>query len=148
MEQSGCGRLHPGGNPIDICASQGKRGKIIHLIQYYLNRGDKSIIQETGCAPPCTIKHFKTNPPTVLSYYEEKSGVDESYRLKVKLSTKKTTLEQQEEIYVFTGNNLVADFGGFLGMLLGASCLTLFDGVIIAFERLQKFFGMPRAGKL
>lgn len=100
--------------------------------------GDQGLIQRSGCIPPCKLRMFKLNPPTTIQFYNELSGVHDKYRLILEFIMTKPTIEEHEEVYLFDGNNLLADIGGFLGMLLGASCLTLFDKMMTFMQWVQE----------
>ena len=93
--------------------------------------GEEKIIQEIGCYPPCKLRYFKLSSPLVVQFIDDQ---DTRHKLIFKIKIVKPTVEEQEEIYLYDSNNLMADVGGFLGMLLGASCVSLFDellGIII-----------------
>jgi hypothetical protein len=52
-----------------------------------------------------------------------------------------TEINVVERIWVYDQNDLLADIGGFLGLLLGASCFTLADMLVTYLE------GYLRRGK-
>ena len=112
------------------------------LGQYELRRsGDKKLIETTGCQPPCKLRHFKIKTPLTRNMYEPMPNeIANKYRIQLEITSTKPTVEEHEEVYIYDGNNLMADFGGFLGMLLGASCLTLFDEAVSLLEWLFKQF--------
>ena len=42
-----------------------------------------------------------------------------------------------EETFIYGYGDLVADFGGYLGLLLGASLITLYDSIVNTFTRIR-----------
>ena len=42
------------------------------------------------------------------------------------------------QVYIYEFSNFVADVGGLLGLLLGASCLTIYDALMTMWNALKK----------
>jgi hypothetical protein len=42
---------------------------------------------------------------------------------------RKTTVLTEEQIWLYNSNNFIADVGGYLGLLLGFSCLSMYKNL-------------------
>ena len=140
--KSGCGPIPSGKTIADVCTEEQFQKLSSTVSQEVLLYGDKEAIAKSGCIPPCTIQSYKFSPPVIKTKYEEMTGPQDKNRIKLVLGTTRPSIEVKEEIFVYDRNNLLADIGGFTGMLLGASCLTLFDEIVGLIEWLRKaYFG-------
>ena len=48
------------------------------------------------------------------------------------------TLKVPKEYLTYDGNDFVADFGGYLGLLLGHSILTFYDWIVLMIEKARE----------
>ena len=62
---------------------------------------------------------------------------DDGANMEIFLFATSTEIEVKERVWLYDGNDLVADIGGFLGLLLGASIYTLAD---LLLSNVEKFF--------
>jgi hypothetical protein len=88
-----------------------------------MNMMPKQAQAHTGCVARCTldtyrIDVYRTRVPLVAGLTT------------VSLSHTQADMVSEEEHYVYDGNNLVADVGGYLGLLLGASVMSLYDALV------------------
>ena len=64
----------------------------------------------------------------------EKTNVTTEADVLVEIYPRTGVMENKEEVYLYDGGNLFADFGAFLGLFLGASGMTVFDMICQLFE--------------
>ena len=91
----------------------------------------KEIEDITGCLKPCSYKRYS------FVRDDQPIGVDtEHFFLGFWSVTKETFVEKELLIYPLT--SLVAEFGGTLGLFLGFSFMTLWDGLQIIHSYVRK----------
>ena len=107
-------------------------------IEIFVNRVQN--LDEFGCPLPCSHSTYSINlirqHNNVLELFtgESRSG---DYFLYFYYSSLESSVESENLIYDFP--NLVANIGGYLGLLLGSSCLTIYLFVLdLAREKLIK----------
>ena len=82
----------------------------------------EAIQEVTGCLVPCSYKQYKTvGQPTPSSEPSNYTFVG------IWSISNSTFMEEEALIYPWT--SLVAEFGGTLGLFLGVSAMTLWDGM-------------------
>ncbi len=104
--------------------------------------GEHNIVKRTGCLPSCTRRLYTAEPliqsvledpnipeGTVMFQVKEKANVASISRPLIPLQFYYTSNEYTEktEYFVYGFTSLVADFGGYLGLLMGHSLLSLYD---------------------
>ena len=62
---------------------------------------------------------------------------DDGANMEIFLFATSTEIEVKERVWLYDENDFVADIGGFMGLLLGASIYTLADLVL---SNVEKFF--------
>ena len=90
---------------------------------------DQEIFEMTGCMPSCSKSIFELKPLN-----EQTHNGKEEVRLRFTYPTGE--YESKEEYYIYDAKSFVADIGGYLGLLLGYSLLSLYH---MASERLLDF---------
>ncbi len=83
---------------------------------------------KTGCRFPC--RHFEFRYTRTLQEGELVVPVSElgtSQAARVKLYFREAGYETRKEVQMYATKDLVADVGGYLGLLLGASVLDVYD---------------------
>ena len=82
--------------------------------------------------------HYKLLIPTLTPYTSSKFA---NYDCPVGIWTVSPDTGVQQEVLLYPITSLVAEFGGTLGLFLGFSFMTLWDGVLLAvraFRRLRE----------
>ena len=82
-----------------------------------------------------SLKKIADSNFNALKYMNE--DADDGANMEVFLFATSTEIEVKERVWLYDGNDLVADIGGFLGLLLGASIYTLAD---LLLSNVEKFF--------
>ena len=86
---------------------------------------------ETKCLKPCSYKKYKfMGDPSYTGF------VSDFFVLSVLAVSNATIVETEELIYQLS--ELVADFGGTLGLFLGVSFITVWDGALYLKNVLSK----------
>ncbi len=89
----------------------------------FTSPGFKALHQLTGCVPNC-----KTASYTLQEFLH--LDLDSKQMLELSFSPAiDDDLIMEKEIYLYQFGDFVADFGGYLGLLLGASLLSIYDQV-------------------
>jgi hypothetical protein len=83
--------------------------------------GEQQVFNMTGCMPSCYRKEFKSK---ILVDDEIPSDKDE---IRLYLWYGSTKFERKTQYLTYDLSNFVADFGGYLGLLLGHSLLSFYD---------------------
>ena len=104
------------------------------------------ITQTANCMPSCrrveySVKLFNKLPgldPEVYQYL----GVDNQFKnaLQLDFFFGKDRFSKREQYYAYDMQNLVADFGGYLGLLLGYSLLALYDSMAHLLTKLSNMW--------
>ena len=80
----------------------------------------------TGCSPSCSRREF-----TVTKFLEtEGPSPKNSSMAKVIFYYSTTKYKTKEQFLTFTVSDFIANVGGYLGLLLGHSIMSLYDGII------------------
>ena len=69
--------------------------------------------------------------------YAQKKGFLTNKTMTVTLEYASNRFLTRQQYYTYDYPDLIADFGGFLGLLLGHSILSLYDRVFYLFSRLE-----------
>ena len=80
------------------------------------------VVEETGCAKPCSYKEYKLGEVSV----EPEDLPSGQMKFGLWSSTEMTNVETEVLLFPFT--SLLAEFGGTLGLFLGFSFITVWDG--------------------
>ena len=94
--------------------------------------GIEDIEITTKCVRPCAYQHYQFISEPVPSSFKTDNLFVGLWSV-----SKKTYTEKEELIYPL--RSLVAEFGGTLGLFLGFSFMTLWDGVEFALKASNKF---------
>lgn len=108
----------------NICESGEQFRKYRTLGSKFLRQTDKDIHRMTGCTKRCNTNEFKliVEGETVGN----SSFMGQRDMLWIFFFSTEVQIEVEKDALLYDFNNLVADIGGFLGLLLGASVLGVF----------------------
>ena len=87
----------------------------------------------TGCGKPCNYLEYKFHRGRIPSSFD--SG--DHFVFSLLAQTRYTSVEKEELLY--PSSTMVAEVGGTLGLFLGVSFMTLWDGAISMKEYLNLF---------
>lgn len=106
----------------DTCSTN-KIDTYLKLTEEFATKGPNHLTDQTGCYPPCRRNEFEVkNIYSGVNFVEKLNG-----SLTLELAYFGTEYHVKEEYLAYGYPDLVADFGGYLGLLLGYSLLSLYD---------------------
>ena len=89
--------------------------------------GEREVYKATGCSPSCTRREFTTtklmDTEQNITYWSNRSIA------KVVFYYSSSKYKTKEQYLVFTAGDFIANVGGYLGLLLGHSAISLYDGI-------------------
>jgi len=83
---------------------------------------------EHECIQPCKKSRFKLSNKATFSHYQFDKTKNEDLLIKLQFWNPMKTLKK--EYFAYDRGQLIADVGGLLGMLLGASLFSLFELIV------------------
>ena len=100
------------------------------------------IMAKTGCKTPCSYKEYNFANPNLKEYSINADDPATSVAFCLWSVSNHTLIE--EESLVLSLQSLISDFGGSLGLFLGFSFMTIWDGVKLSAMYLKNFNQMSR----
>lgn len=91
----------------------------------FRNLGERDLVEETGCAGSCGRFAFQTRELSQTELAVE--GWEGLIMVDLLIISGSYDVKEQYVVYDFS--SLVADIGGYLGLLLGQSLLTSYDAI-------------------
>ena len=143
------------------CDMNATKERFMALTDEFLKMGEEQLVQRTGCLTPCQYDfhvslrtcvkridvrrtEFKAqvmiNTPINFPLWPKDSLI-------VQFTFTGTTYLERIEYLVYGMTNFIADVGGYLGLLLGHSILSLYDLATIASGKGFGFLGLYRDKK-
>ena len=93
------------------------------------------------CIPSCKRIEYSVK----LAYSDKDSTKPDEFTLHIYFPRDKFLVKKQ--FYIYSGSNLIADFGGYLGLLLGYSVLGFYDSLMDIIKYLLKICKAKRLSK-
>ena len=106
-----------------------------------LNRlEEREIFEMTGCMPGC----FQSRIELVTNYQDDM--IDDGKRVaKIILYYNRGEHDLWEEYYIYNWGSFIADVGGYLGLLLGSSVLSMYHIIIPLLVKQMKWLALSMA---
>ncbi len=129
-KQVGCSsKFQPSHKNLELCTTESQYKQWAKVSGGIVTLGENEIYNLTGCLGPCemfdygetVVQEMQPDPRKDLALGEK------SLNLHVYFDSGRH--EAREEYYVYDDNSLIADVGGYLGLLLGHSAFSLFCGM-------------------
>ena len=99
-----------------------------------LHANIENITRITGCVPNCRMTKYYSSKSREGPYTSRDKRLYH-FKFRASLIMEETTTEIEEEVYTYDMNNFVADTGGFMGLLLGFSCVDLIPILARLFQK-------------
>ena len=124
--QIGCspnidGSHYPDGIP---CNTKAQLLSLANITRVFQNAVESEIYKMTGCLSACEKDHYSLNTDQWKKKFQG-FGSDCEYHIKFKIMDR--TYEEQEQYVIYDTVSFFADVGGYLGLLLGSSLLSLYN---------------------
>ena len=104
-----------------LCSKHTELEKNLQIWDNIYDMNEHKFQEETGCIAPCTRQEFQTKK----IYEHIQDSTDDI--LHVEMFYANTKHQVREQYYNYDWIDLFSDFGGYMGLLLGASMLTFYD---------------------
>ena len=124
---------------IPPCMYPGENKQFMDMATLIYALDEEQIYKKTGCMPCCTRNEIsaKLVDTDIIgknhAYYQE--GMGNNAIMMFYYANNK--IRVKEEYYTYDISNLIADFGGYLGLLLGYSILGFYDTALTVFTSVQ-----------
>ena len=130
---------------ISACSDVKKVQRLIDFMRDFNVYTEDQIRERTGCIASCTRSEFKVE--LILGPEVRHSKWNGSSFMTSQFMYASSTHNLQEEYIIYNFDSFIADVGGFLGLLLGHSALSLFKDFIEWNKsgKLVKLFGCRKA---
>ena len=90
------------------------------------------------CIPGCKRNEYSVKLAYSDKYSDKDSSKLDQFTLRIYFPREKFMIKNQ--FYIYSTSNLIADFGGYLGLLLGYSLLGFYDTLVDFFGYVRKMF--------
>ena len=98
----------------------------------------------TGCQAPCTRWEYSS---TTVMRKDKAPPRGTDPRLNMDLFYANGNYNEKQQYYTYGLNDLFSDFGGYMGLFLGASMLTFYDAVASLLDMFKKIVVTKKANK-
>ena len=130
-------KLHGNGmNKGSTCKSGLQLQHLAKILRDLMHADDKTIYELTGCQAACERHEYHE-----FEYHRNDmvwrmcQGGNKSCDLELGLEMNDRSYEEKRQYVVYDFNSFVADVGGFMGLLLGFSMLSIYDELTNKFKR-------------
>ena len=113
---------YPGSEP--LCTTIEKLRAWRKLIRVVRQSDGNAISNLTGCTSACDYIEYKLSKPNPMEIEEQSADV-KGTTLTLRLITPRSQYTLKDQYIVYDGNSLIADIGGYLGLLLGHSLFSI-----------------------
>ena len=115
-----------------LCMYPGENKHFMNIVPLIYGLDEETIFKVTGCMPCCTRNEIsaKLVSTDIIDKNHQYYYKDVDNYLIMMFYYANNKIRVKEEYYTYDISNLIADFGGFLGLLLGYSILGLYDTTV------------------
>ena len=119
---------------LPLCSYAEEYDLFWNLSMTIIKSSEGEISSLTDCKPSCNRKEFSSKLLAV-----KKAGATQGSPLNLQIHYASNRIAIKEQYYTYDFYNLIADFGGYLGLLLGYSALGFVDTVIVILSKFKCF---------
>ncbi len=107
-----------------LCSRKDKFKLWTKLIRTLYESDENSIYNLTSCLPACDYNEFRVTKPNAMEIKKQGRAV-QGTTLMLRITAPRSQYTLKDQYYVYDGNSLIADIGGYLGLLLGHSIFSI-----------------------
>ena len=122
------------------CTTRQQLQGLQNMTRVFEEADGNTILDVTGCLSSCEKDHF-TIDEEPLKCYTTFGATDDKYKLTFKILDR--SFKEEEQYLIYDTGSFIADVGGYMGLLLGCSLMSLYSEME-AF--LKKLFCRPQSG--
>ena len=133
QDKIGCSiKIHGSGlNKHPSCTKRSQIEDLLDILELLKYADAKAIENITGCLASCEKNEYKIlfnrKIPSRSSQYYYCTGGNSTCYMSLTLQINEMSHEEKKQYVVYDINSFIADVGGFMGLLLGFSILSLYD---------------------
>ncbi len=122
---------------VGLCDQPWQLELYLNLSKELMVQGENKLASTTGCETSCVRDNFVSSMVSSSESRATDSSVTKS-TLELRWEYDQADFPVKKQYLTYDGNDFIADFGGYLGLLLGHSLLTFYDGIVACIERASK----------
>ena len=124
------GSLYPEGTP---CNNKSQLDNFVKITRVFQNADENEIYEMTGCLSSCEKDHYAISALPLERKDQSVTGVCEIH---AKFQIIDRSFEEKEQYVIYDTDSFFADIGGYMGLLLGSSFISLYNEIEALLRRL------------
>ena len=136
------GTQHLKGDP---CKTKSQLMALANMSRVFEQSNGNDVYGMTGCLSPCEKNQYQLSAGPMKGEVANSWLNDIPNELHLQFRILDSSYEEKEQYMIYDMDSFVADIGGYMGLLLGSSLLSLYMTLEAA---LKKFFRKPINGKI
>ena len=117
------GSLYPEGTP---CNKKSQLDNLAEITRVLQNADENEIYEMTGCLSSCEKDHFAVSAVPLEKKFQGSSDICEIH---AKFHIIDRSFEEKEQYVIYDTDSFFADIGGYMGLLLGSSFISLYNEI-------------------
>ena len=133
--QIGCSVKIQEFEPINFptCKTEMELEAFVNISQKLERSGATGVYDMTGCLSSCEKEKYELS----LENWPEEKNYKSYSEVRLIFTMYERSYQEEEQYIIYDSNSLFADIGGFMGLVLGSSMLSIFDEVVELLRRLK-----------
>jgi hypothetical protein len=111
---------------LPTCQELRQYDNLFSIYQETSSMGENEIYETTGCLSSCDKNEYQMRPQSEIT--PKSKYLPNQFKLKMTLTSGRYI--EKKKYLIYDNNTMIADIGGYLGLLLGYSILSLYNGLV------------------
>ena len=109
-----------------LCNSTSQLARLQNISNKLLQSHDNDIYAMTGCLSSCEKDFYNIIPEAMTCL---NNGVGGSLKFLLKFRIRDRSYEERKQYAIYDNDSFIADVGGYMGLLLGCSVMSLYNAI-------------------
>jgi hypothetical protein len=127
---------------LPTCTKSSQYEKLLNMMRDLEVMGSMGLYEKTGCLPSCHRSEFDTKMIMTKTMASTAPPLNPS-SVDFTLYYIGTHYKKKVQYLMFTVEDMFASIGGFMGLLLGHSVMSLYDIVKIMYQKMSSYWSSP-----